>query len=120
MDKNAGVRQRKSLSRGPGTQQKGSHRRTLADADRRNVVLDELHRVVDRHSGGYRTARAVDVQVDVAFRVLGLEKQELRDDKICDLIVDRCADKNDTVLQKAGVNVECPLASRSLFDNHRY
>ena len=54
-------------------------------ADGGHVVVDELHRVVDRHAGVDRAARRVDVEVDVALGVLGGEQQQLRADPVGDL-----------------------------------
>ena len=62
--------------------------------------LQELHRVVDRHARRHAAARRVDVQVDVAVRVVGVEKQHLRDDDVRDVVVDRRAEEDDAVHQQ--------------------
>src|SRR5690606_15088778 len=61
----ARVRQRVALALDTGGQQEGAHARGLADTHGADIRLDELHGVVDRHAGGDRATRAVDIQVDV-------------------------------------------------------
>jgi hypothetical protein len=67
------------LALGAGGEQHGAHAGRLADAVRVHVAGQELHRVVHRQPGGDAAARRVDVQVNVLFRVLHLQKQQLRD-----------------------------------------
>src|SRR5213080_1504844 len=45
--------------------------------------------------------------------------QELGHDEVCDLVVDRCAEEDDPVLEQARVDVEGALAARVLLDHHR-
>jgi hypothetical protein len=42
----------------------------------------------------------VDVHVDVLVRVFALEVQELRDDQVCDLVVNRRAQEDDSLLEQ--------------------
>src|SRR5206468_11629822 len=80
--------------------------------------LNELHRVVDREPVVDRAARRVDVDGDVLVRVLGLQVQQLGDDQVRDLIVDRGAEKDYSLVQQTRVDVERALASRGLLDDH--
>src|SRR5690242_12049706 len=50
MDHDPGVRRGKTHVLVTGGQKQRTHRRGLADAERRHRRLDELHRVVDRHA----------------------------------------------------------------------
>ena len=59
------VRQRVALAGGPGAEQELAHRGGEAEADRRDVAADVLHRVVDREAVGHRAAGRVDVERDV-------------------------------------------------------
>jgi hypothetical protein len=61
----------------------------------------------------------MDVDGNIPLRVLALQEEQLRDDEICYLIIDRCAQKNDTFLQKERKNIECALGTWSTFDNGR-
>ena len=61
---------------------------------------DELHRVVDREPGIHDAARRVDVDRDVLVGVLRLEVEELRDDEVRDLVVDRRSEKDDRSLSR--------------------
>jgi hypothetical protein len=45
--------------------------------------------------------------------------EELGDDQVRDLVVDRRAEKDDALVQEARVDVERALAARGLFDHHR-
>ena len=89
VNEDARIGQSETFAFGAGSQQQRSHRSTLADADRRHVRANELHRVVDRHARRDRTTRRVDVDVDVFFRIFGFEEEKLGDDQVGDLIVDR-------------------------------
>ena len=120
MDQDTRMRQCKSLSVRTGRQEKRSHRCTLSDADRRHIVFDELHRIVDGHSGSDRAARRIYVEVDILFRVFGLKEKKLGYDQIRDLVIDRCSNKNNTVFEQTRIDVEGPFAPRRLLHNHRY
>src|SRR3712207_8331443 len=50
------------------------------------------------------------------LRVLGLEVQELRDDEVGDVVVDRPADEDDALAEQPGVDVERALTARVLLD----
>ena len=95
----------------PAASRQRSHRGGLADADRGHVVLHILHGVVNRHARRNRTARRIDVQLNVLLRIFLRQKQHLSDHQIGDVVVNRRADENNIVPQKAGVNVISPLTS---------
>src|SRR5689334_9242052 len=118
MDEDTRIWQRKSLSVSARRQQQGSHRCALTDADSGHIGSNELHRVVDRHAGGYGSAGAVDVERNVAIRVFSLKKQELRDHQIGNRVVDRGTDKDDVVFEEPRVNVKSTFAARGLLNNH--
>src|SRR5205085_6428907 len=67
---------------------------------------------------GDRAARRVDVDGDVLFRVLGLEKKKLGNDQIRDGVVDGLTEKYDVVFQEAGVDVVGALTAARLLDHH--
>jgi hypothetical protein len=52
------------------------------------------------------SARRVDVEGDVLVGVLRLEVEELRDDQVGDLIVDRRPQEDDPLVEQPGVDVE--------------
>ena len=110
--------QRHALALRPAAEQQRAHRHRDADADRRHVRLDELHRVVDRQARVHRAAGRVDVERDVLVGILGLEVQQLRHDEVRDLVVDRRAEEDDPLAQETGVDVERALSARGLFDDH--
>src|SRR5262249_60444253 len=92
MSENPGIWEVEAVCFGPSGQRNARNRGRLADADGLHIRFDELHGVVDRHPGFDGPARTVEVELDVLVRILGLEKQHLRDHKIGDLIVDRRPD----------------------------
>src|SRR5215211_7819463 len=71
-----------------------------------------------REPGIDRAARRVDVDRDVLVRVLRLQVQELRDDEVGDLVVDRRAEEDDPLVEQPRVDVELALATRRALDDH--
>ena len=69
----------------------------MPGADRLNVRLDVLHGVVDRQAGLDRAARRIDVERDVLVGILGLQKQQLGDDQVGDLVVDGRPQEDDAL-----------------------
>src|SRR3954452_17361844 len=118
MDEDAAVRERGPLALRAAGEQQRAHRHRHAAAHRRDVGLDELHRVVDREAGVHDAARAVDVHRDVAVRVRRLEMQDLGDDQFRDLVVDRRAEEDDPLVEQAAVDVERSLAAPVALDDH--
>ena len=114
-----GMRQRRPLALGSGRQQERSHRRGHAHADRVDRRAQVLHRVVDRHPARNHAARRVDVHVDVLVGVVRLEEEQLRDDDVRHIIVDRRPEEHDPVHQQARKDVVRPLAPAGAFDNVR-
>ena len=62
VDHDLAVGKGKSFSLGPGSKKERAHARRHSYADGRDVTLHELHRVVYRHAGRYRSAGAVDIK----------------------------------------------------------
>ena len=83
VDQHPGVREDEPLARCTGGEQHRGGRRGLADAEGLHVGLDVLHRVVDREQTRDLAAGRVDVHDDVFVRVLGLEDEQLRDQRGC-------------------------------------
>ena len=80
MNDDARVRQREALRGSTCGQQQGSHRGGLPNARRHHVGPDVLHRVVNRlnrHPGGYRAARRINIELDIALGVFSFQKQQL-------------------------------------------
>src|SRR5215469_7203269 len=119
MDQDARVRQREALALLAGHQQEGAHRCRLPDAERDYIVLDVLHRVVDGEACGDRSAWRVDVELNVLLRVLAREEEELRDDEVRDVVVDRCSKEDDVVAQQTAVDVVGAFAPARLLEHHR-
>src|SRR3954471_1577939 len=118
VDQDLRVRQRTALPLRTGCEQDGAHRHCDPGADRPDVRLHEGHRVVDGQARVDVATGRVDVERDVLVGVVGLEVQELRDDDVRDLVVDRGADHHDAVVEQPRVDVERALAARGLLDHH--
>ena len=56
----------------------------------------------------------VDVDGDVLVRVIGLEVEELRDDEVRDLVVDRRAEKDDPLVEQTRIDVEQRASPRDV------
>ena len=119
VDEHAAVGQRLALAGRAGGEDQRAHRHRDAAADRLHVGRDVLHRVVDGEAGVDDAAGAVDVEADVAVGVGGFEVQQLRDDEVRDLVVDRLAEEDDALVEQAAVDVERALAASVLLDDHR-
>src|SRR5919109_3220317 len=118
MDEDLCVRERHALLPRAAGEQERTHAHRYPDADRLHVRLDELHRVVDREAGVDAAARRVYVEADVLVGIFGLEMQQLRDDQVRNVLVDRGAEEHDPLVEKARVNIEGALSSRGLLDDH--
>jgi hypothetical protein len=57
--------------------------------------------------------------VDVLVGVLGLQVEDLGDDEVCDLVVDRLAEEDDPLAKQTGVDVVRALAASRLLHHHR-
>jgi hypothetical protein len=112
VDHHAGVRQRQAAARGARREQHGGGRGGLAEADRLDLRLDVLHRVVDRRERRERASGAVDVHGDHAVRVLRLEHEQLGHDVIRGRVVHLHAEEDDAVLEELGVRVLTLVAVR--------
>src|SRR6266566_2668628 len=118
VDQDLGVRQGHALYFRPAGQDDRPHRHRDPDAGGLDVGFHVLHRVVEGEPGVHLAARRVDVDLDVLLGVLGLEMDQLGDDEIRDLVVDRSAEKDDPLVEQTGVDVERTLATRGLLDHH--
>jgi hypothetical protein len=108
------------LALGAGRQQDSGHAGAHPDAICANIGPDHAHRVVDRETGVDLAAWRIEVDADVGFRIVMIEKEQLRHQQVGNLAIDRCAEKDDAVLEQPRVNVECSLAAIGAFDHHRH
>ena len=104
----------------PGGEQKRAHRGRLADAHRRHLGADKLHRVVDRQPRRDDAAWRIDVKRDLLLRIVRLEKEQLRDHQRSREVVDRPDHENDAFAQQPRENIERALAARRLLDDDRH
>ena len=96
------VRQREPLARRTGREQELPHARRQPHRQRRHVVGDQPHGVVDGQPGRDRAAGRVDVERDVAPRVLRGEQEQLRAELVGDRVVDLLAEDDDPLVQQRG------------------
>ena len=76
-----------------------------------------LHRVVDGQAGRHHATGRVEVEIDVLLGVVGLEKEQLGDDDVRDVVVDRRAEEHDAVHEQAREDVVGPLAAAGTLDD---
>ena len=100
VDHDVGIREGETLALGSGAQQDRAHARRHAKAVGRYIAGKKLHRVVNCQPGGDGAARRVDVKVEVLLPVLHLQEEHLGNNQIRDVIVDRCANEDDPVLEQ--------------------
>ena len=111
VDQHPGVRQGVALARCARGEQHRGGRRSLTDADRGHVGVDEPHRVVDGEQAVHVATGTVDVDGDVGVGVLALQVQQLGDDQVGDVVVDGRAEEDDAIDEQPRVDVERSLAS---------
>jgi hypothetical protein len=116
----ANVRQGEPQVFGSGREQERAHGGRLPDAQRRHRRAHELHRVVDRKSGGHDAARGVNVHADLFLRIVGLQKEQLGDHQHRHRVLDRAGDENDAFLEQPRLDVVGTLASVGLLHYHRH
>ena len=119
MDHDVGIRQRKALAFRSSAQQHRAHARCHAEAVGRHIAGEKLHRIIDCQPGRDRAAWRVDIKIKVLLSVLHLQEEHLRDDQIRDVIVDRCADENNPVLEQPRIDIVGALSPAGLLDHHR-
>ena len=119
VDHDPAVRQGIALARGAGRQQHGRHRGRHADADGAHRSAQVLHRVVDGEAGVDHATGRVDVEADVLLGVLGLEEQQLGDDQVREVILDRIAQEDDPLPEQARVDVIRAFTTAGGLDDHR-
>ena len=64
-----------------------------------------MHGIIHTQAGINRTARRVDVHVDVAGPVAGIKEQQLRGDDVGHFVVDGITEKDDAVHQQHAVHI---------------
>jgi hypothetical protein len=94
------VRQREPLARGSRAEQELPHRGGHSEGVGCHVAVDELHGVVDGHSGAHRAAGRIDVQVDVTARIVGRQQQHLGAQLVGDVVTDLTAQEDDPFAQQ--------------------
>ena len=117
MDHDLTVGQGDALTLGTGGEQECAHAGGHADADGGDVALDEVHGVVDRHTGRNRATGAVDIERNILVGILGLQEQELRDHQGSGGVIDLVRQENDAVVEKTGEDVIGTLAPVGLLNN---
>ena len=95
------MRVREALPGRARAQQELRHRRREPEADRRDVALQRLHRVVDREAGVDLAAGGVQVERDRRVGVVGLEHEQLRADALGELAVDRAGEHDAALVEHA-------------------
>ena len=98
MDHDLRIGQCNPLALCAGGEQERAHAGSHADADGRHVRFDILHGVVDGHACGDSTTRAVNVELNVLVRILGLQVEQLchYDRGIC--VIDFLREDDDAVI----------------------
>ena len=109
-----------TLTFGAAAQQKRAHTCRKPDTNRRNVAANVVHRVVNGKSCRHAAAGAVDVQRNIFGGVFAFKIDKLRNDKVCNVVVDFAAEENYSVLKQARINVKTAFAAVGAVHDHRY
>ena len=111
------VRQCESTTLFTSSEKKSAHARCLPDADGAYRALHVIHGVINRHATRDDTARRVNINRDFLFRVFAFQVQKFRDDDIRHTIIDRRAQKNNSIFEQTTKNVPPSFAPMSLFND---
>mmetsp|Transcript_4896 Transcript_4896/g.11680 ORF Transcript_4896/g.11680 Transcript_4896/m.11680 type:complete len:333 (+) Transcript_4896:1313-2311(+) len=117
VEHDGGIRKGGSAALGTAGQEQGSHRCRLSHGDRVDVGADIAHGVVHGHSRCDGSPRAVNVHVEGAIGVLGLQKQELCRHHGGHLVGDLTVNTDDPFAEQPRVDIEGALAGRPALQN---
>ena len=95
-----GIGQRHPLSLRPPGKKEGTEACRQTDAQRAHITFDKLHGVIYGKAGRHGSARTVDIQLDIPFRILRLQVQKLRNNQLRRCIADFLSQKNNPIGQK--------------------
>src|SRR5437879_3080197 len=115
VNKDARVGQCKALFGCAAGEQYGCDGGSLSYAGGDHVWLHKLHGVIDCKSGRNGAAGRIDIELDVALGIFGLEKEHLCGGEVSHVIVDRRADEDDVLFEEPRVNVVRAFATAGLF-----
>lgn len=114
-----GIGQRKALTLSAARKQECTHRCCHADTDGIYITLDMIHGVVNSQAVHNGAARTVDVEENVLLGIVCFQEQHLSDDRARCGVIYIFGKENDSVLQKAGIEVVGTLTTRNLLDDIR-
>src|SRR5713226_5858066 len=120
MNEDARVGQGEALFGRAASEKDGGDGGSLSDAGGNHVGFYKLHGVVDGETRGDGAAGGIDIELDVALGIFGLEEKHLGGGEVGDVIVNGRTYKNDVLFQEAGVNVVGTFAAAGLLDHHGY
>ena len=117
VDHDLAVRQGDSLALCTCGEQESAHGGGHTDADGGHVTLDEIHGVVDGHTGGDGATGAIDIEGDVLVGILCLQEKKLSHNEGGGGVIDLIGQEDDAVVEQAGVDVVSALAAAGLLDH---
>ena len=120
MDHDLRVRQCLSLSLSAAREKECTHARCHADADGGHITFDILHCVINRPACCHGAAGAVNVKADVLGRILGFQEKHLGYHQSGCLVIHLIPEENNSLLQKAGVDIVASFSLRCLFNDIWY
>ncbi len=99
MNHHLGIRENKPLPLLPCGEEKRSGGGSHTDTDRLHIRLHELHRVIDRERRCHRSARRIDIHLDILLVILLREEEELCNYIVRHIIIDGAPEENNPVLE---------------------
>ena len=105
MNHHAAVRKRCAHTLLAGNQQNRTHRRSETRADSSHTRLDKLHRVIDAQARIHRTARRIEIEVDIPLAVHGVQIEQLRLDDIGRIVIHLGSEENHAVHHQAAEHI---------------
>ena len=120
MNKDARVGQRKALLGRTAGEQDGGDRGSLSDAGGDDVGFHKLHSVINGEARGNRAARRIDIELDIALGIFGLQEEHLCGGEIGDMIVNGRTNKDNVLFEEPRVNVVRAFSTAGLLHHHGY
>jgi hypothetical protein len=115
-----GMREREALALGATHENHGTAGSRHTKTHCGDIGLHVLHRVVHGERGRHLTAGGIDVEDHIFLGILLFKEEELSDDGIGDIVIDRRTKEDDALFEQAGIYVVHALTKLRLFDNRRH
>ena len=111
--------ERVAFSFGTTRENHGSHRSREPNTNRNNIRFNVLYRIINRESRRYMSTWRIHIHCNWRLGVSFFEEQKLRNHGIGNRRINRITQKNNSILQKARINIIRAFLTSHFIDNCR-